>query len=471
MLTKIRSFFKFEERQTNFSKESIGGLVTFLAMSYILVVNPGIASGKFSGQEAFGIPYGGVFFATAAGAFLATLLMAFLANLPIALAPGMGVNAFFIGTIVGVHGYTWQEALALSFVGGLIFLIISLTGLRRMLVDAIPNGLKASIGAGIGFFIAMVGLRLGGIFDIDPVIVGGDYVGSNFSFILGDFSNPVVLLSMFSILIIIGLHSSKSKLSNFSFIISILTTAIVGLILGALGVSNMPELGTFDYSPLADIKDVVFVGFFNGLQTAFTSQSVLTALVLIYALLFVDIFDTTGTLVAVGKAANLEDEEGNIENIDKAMMVDAVGTLVSSTLGTPEITSYVESATGVQAGARTGFSNLIVALLFLVSIALFPVFQIFTHSSVTVGALVLVGVLMAQQLKEINWSNLSEAIPAFITIAFMIITGSIADGIAFGFITYVLVEVVRGNYKKVHPIIYASSILFILYVFVNALLI
>src|SRR5690554_1810509 len=207
MLTKIRSFFKFEERETNFRKESLGGLVTFLAMSYILVVNPGIASGRFDGI-AGGIPYGGVFFATAVGAFLATFLMAFLANLPIALAPGMGVNAFFIGTIVGIHGYTWQEALALSFVGGLLFLIISLSGLRRTLVDAIPNSLKSAIGAGIGFFIAMVGLRLGGIFDIDPVIVGGDYVGSNFSFILGDFSNPVVLLSMFSILLIIGLHSS-----------------------------------------------------------------------------------------------------------------------------------------------------------------------------------------------------------------------------------------------------------------------
>lgn len=472
MRAKISRFFKFEERQTNFRKETIGGFVTFLAMSYILVVNPGIASGLFTGQLGEGIPYGGVFFATAAGAFLATALMAFLANLPIALAPGMGVNVFFIGTIVGIHGYTWQEALALSFIGGLIFLIISLTGLRKMLVDAIPNSLKAAIGAGIGFFIALVGLRLGGLFDIIPVIDGaGSYVGNNFSFTLGNFSDPFVLLSCFSIVLILVLHSMKNKVSNFSFIISILGTAVVGLILNGMGVSGMPSFGAFDYSALADIKEVAFSGFAKGMTTAFTSQGVLTALVLIYALLFVDIFDTTGTLVAVGRAANLEDSEGNIPNIDRALTVDAIGTLVSSTLGTPEITSFVESATGVEAGAKTGYSNLVVAVLFLLSIALFPVFELFTHSSVTVGALVLVGVLMSGQLKEIKWDDLTEAIPAFITIVFMVITGSIADGIAFGFISHVVVQLARGNARKVHPILYASVLLFILYLVFNALVI
>jgi len=470
MLTKIRSFFKFEERETNFRKESLGGLVTFLAMSYILVVNPGIASGRFDNMEMLGIPYGGVFFATAVGAFIATFLMAFLANLPIALAPGMGVNAFFIGTIVGIHGYTWQEALALSFIGGLLFLIISLSGLRRTLVDAIPNSLKSAIGAGIGFFIALVGLRLTGLFSIEPVIVNGAYVGS-FSLKLGSFADPTVLLACFSIVVIIVVHNLKHKISRFSFIISILATAALGLILHYAGVANMPNLGEFDYSPLADIKDVAFVGFFEGLKTAFTSQGLLTALVLIYALLFVDIFDTTGTLVAVSRAAGLEDEDGNIPNIDQAMTVDAIGTLVSSTLGTPEITSYVESATGVEAGAKTGFSNIIVGLLFLVSIALFPIFNVFTHSAVTVGALLLVGVLMAQQLKDIDWQDLTEAIPAFVTIAFMVITGSIADGIAFGFITYTIVKVTRGEGKKVHPIIYGSAILFMLYLAAMAVMI
>lgn len=460
MLNKIRKFFDFEARGTNFRKETLGGLVTFLAMSYILVVNPGIASGRFSGQEMLGIPYGGVFFATAIGAFFATLLMAFLANLPIALAPGMGVNAFFIGTIVGVNGYTWQEALALSFIGGVIFLAISLTGLRKKLVDAIPSSLKAAIGAGIGFFIALVGLKLAGLFSVTPSL----------DFKLGDFSNPTVLLATFSIVVVFVVQCMKNKLSHFSFIISILATAALGLVLHYLGVENMPSFGKFDFSPLKDIKNVAFVGVIDGFKTVFTSQGVVTALVLIYALLFVDIFDTTGTLVAVAKAAKLEDANGNIPNIDQALTVDAVGTLISSTLGTPEITSYVESATGVEAGARTGFSSLVVGLLFLVSVALFPVFNLFTHSAVTTGALVLVGVLMAQQLKEIDWHDLTEALPAFVTILFMVVTGSIADGIALGFITYLIVKVTRGEGKSVHPIIYGSSLLFILYIIISAVM-
>lgn len=454
MLNMIRKFFQFEERKATFRKEIIGGVVTFLAMSYILVVNPGIASGQWSNNA--GIPYGGVFFATAAGAMIATLVMAFLAKLPIGLAPGMGVNAFFIGTIIGVHGYTWQEALALSFIGGLLFLIISFSGLRKKLVDAIPKDLKAAIGAGIGFFIAFVGLRLTGIF------VWNDQLA------LGDLSNPTVLLGLFSILVIIVIFSIKHKISNFAFIISILLTAGVGLILGALGVDNMPAFGEFDYAPLAEIKDVAFVGVFDGFKTVFTSHSILTSAFLIFALLFVDIFDTTGTLVAVAKSANLEDENGNIPNIEKALLADAIGTLISSTLGTPEITSYVESATGTEAGARTGFSSVIVALLFGISIALFPIFNVFTHSAVTAGALFLVGVLMAQQLKEIDWSNATSAIAAFATIAFMVVTGSVADGIAFGFISYTVIKLVKGEYKEVHPILYGSSILFIVYFVLSA---
>jgi len=458
MLTKIRSFFKFEERGTNFRAETLGGIVTFLAMSYILVVNPIIVSDQFNPN---GIPYGGVFIATAAGSFVATMLMALIANLPIALAPGMGINAFFIGTIVGIHGYTWQEALALSFIAAVIYLVITLTGIRRMLIDAIPGELKAAIGAGIGFFIAVVGLKSAGLFNI---------VGPDLAFALGNFSNPTVLLALFSIVVIVVIHNLKGNINRFSFIISILATTILGVVLGLLGVGNMPAIGSFDYSPLSSFTDVAFVGVFEGLSTVFTSQSFLTTLVLIYALLFVDIFDTVGTLVGVGRAAGLEDEEGNIYNIDRALLVDSLGTFVSSTLGTPEITPFVESATGVEAGAKTGFSSIVVAILFLVSIALFPIFQVFTHSSVTAGALVLVGILMTAQLKEIEWGNLSQAIPAFMTIIFMVVTGSIADGIAFGFIFYTIIKLVKGEAKEVHPIIYVSSALFIVYIGAMALI-
>lgn len=456
-MNKIKKFFKFEERGATFRGEIIGGIVTFLAMSYILVVNPGIASGLWSDPAIAGIPYGGVFFATVVGAFLASMVMALLANLPIALAPGMGVNAFFVGVIIGQYGYTWQEALALSFLGGVLFLIISLTPIRRMLIQAIPKDLKAAIGAGIGFFIAFVGLRLAGVFVWDGQLA------------LGDLTSPSVLLGIFSILIIFVVHALKHGISKFSFIISIVITAIVGLILGASGVGGMPSFGAFNYDAFADIKDVAFVGVFEGFKTVF-SQPIWTTLFLIFALLFVDIFDTAGTLVAVGKSANLEDEEGNLPNLDKALLADSIGTLVSSTLGTPEITSYVESTTGVEAGARTGFSTVVVALLFLVSLALFPIFSVFSHSSVTLGALVLVGVLMAQQLKEINWSDMTSAITSFVVIVGMIFTSSIADGIAFGFIVYTLIKLVRGEIKDVHPIIYGSSVLFIVYFTLMAIL-
>ena len=451
-MEKIKQFFKFEERGANFRTEILGGIVTFLAMSYILVVNPGISSGLWSDQA--GIPYGGVFFATCIGSFAATLIMALLAKLPVGLAPGMGVNAFFVGVIIGQYGYTWQEALALSFIGGLIFLLISLTPLRKTLIEAIPSSLKAAIGVGIGFFIAFVGLRLAGVFIWDPAAG---------SMALGDLTSPVVLLGLFSVVVIFVIFSLKHGISKFAFIISILVTAFVGLMLGLAGVKGMPEFGSFNYSELfADVKDVAFVGIIEGFKTVFGQPFFQTAFI-IFALLFVDIFDTAGTLVAVGKSAGLEDEEGNIPNLDKALMADSIGTLLSSTLGTPEITSYVESTTGVQAGAKTGLSAAVVAVLFLLSLALYPIFSIFSYASVTLGALVLVGVLMAQQIKEIDWSDMTDAITSFVVIVAMLFTSSIADGIAFGFITYTLIKLVRGEIKQVHPIIWGSSILFIVY--------
>lgn len=448
-MEKIKKFFKFEERGANFRNEILGGIVTFLAMSYILVVNPGISSGLWSGEA--GIPYGGVFFATCVGSVIAILIMAIFANLPIALAPGMGINAFFIGIVVGQYGYSWQEALALSFISGFVFLLISLTPLRKILVDAIPESLKAAIGVGIGFFIAFVGLRLAGIF-----VWKGEQLA------LGNLTDPSVLLGLFSILIIFVVHSLKHGISKFSFIISIIVTALIGLFLGLLGIKGMPEIANFDYSPLKDVKDVAFVGVISGFKTVF-GQPIFQSIFVIFAFLFVDFFDTTGTLIAACESGDLLDEEGNIPNLEGALMADSIGTLSSSVLGSPQITSYVESTTGIQAGAKTGFSNLIVALLFLLSIALFPIFYVFSHSSVTLGALVLVGVLMARQIKNIDWTDMTDAITSFVVIAGMLFTSSIADGIAFGFIVYTLLKLVRGEIKQVHPVIWGTSILFITY--------
>ena len=451
---KIKSFFKFEKRQTNFKSEALGGLVTFLAMSYILAVNPDIITSS-------GIPLGGAFIATALGAFIATLIMAFTANYPVALAPGMGVNAFFTYTIVLTIGYTWQEALAASFIGGLIFVAISFTPLRRKLIEAIPNGLKAAIGAGIGFFIAFVGLKNAGI------IVNDSATGVA----LGDLSQPSVLVALFGIAVVFILYNLKNKkIARFSFILAILSTAVLYAILAAVGVPGIGKIEILNYSDLGSFKET-FGGFIKGFQTMFqdtpgglaASAKLITLPVIVFALLFVDIFDTAGTLVAVTKSAGIQEEDGTIPNLDKALFADAVGTLISSALGTPEITSYVESATGVESGAKTGFANIVTAVLFLLSILLYPVMGVFFIQSVTAMALVLVGALMATQMSEIDWSDKVIAVSSFMTILGMVLTYSVADGIAFGFITYSIAMIAQGRRKEVHPLIYIFSVGFILY--------
>ncbi|NLM33801.1 MAG: NCS2 family permease [Acholeplasmataceae bacterium] len=457
MKQKISAFFKFEERKTNFRAETVGGLVTFLSMCYILAVNPSMIN-------AAKIPLGGAFIATAVGAALATIVMAFMANYPVALAPGMGVNAFFTFTICNSIGYSWQEALAASFIGGVIFLAITFTPLRKKLIDAIPQSLRAAIGAGIGLFIAFVGLKAAGVIVADPY---GTYVK------LGNLGNPKVLVALFGIVLIFVLYNLKSKVSNFSFILAILATALLYALLSLTKVIDH-KIVLHKYSDLATFKET-FGGFITGFKTffqdttlengeVFTATAKLVTLpVIIFALVFVDIFDTAGTLVAVTKAANIQDEQGNIPNLEKALFADAVGTLISSTLGTPEITSYVESSTGVESGARTGFSNLVVAALFLLSIALYPLMAIFKIQEVTAMALVLVGVLMCEQIADIDWSDKASAIACFMTILMMLLTFSIADGIAFGFISYAIAKIAQGKPKEVHPLIYIFSIGFIFY--------
>lgn len=460
-MKKIASFFKFDERKTSFKNEIVGGIVTFLAMSYILAVNPNMIS-------AAGIPLGGAFVATALGAAIATLVMAFLANYPVALAPGMGVNAFFTFTIVFGIGYTWQEALFASFLGGIIFVAITFTPLRKKLIEAIPNNLKAAIGAGIGFFIAFVGLQNAGI--ITP--------STSTSVQLGILTEPKVLIALFGIIVIFAVFNLKNKnVSRFSFIIAILATAVVYVIADLAGVKNLEEIKKLEYKDLGTFKETFFafiegaktIGkdgtrMVNGAPEVFTAGAKLATLpIVVFSLLFVDIFDTAGTLVAVTKAADLQNEEGEIENLDKALFADAVGTLISSSFGTPEITSYVESATGVESGAKTGFSNIIVAILFLLSILLYPVMGVFQIFAVTSMALVLVGVLMATQIKEIDWDDKPGAIAAFMTILGMVLTYSVADGIAFGFISYAVSMIACGQAKKVHPLVYIFSIGFIVY--------
>lgn len=449
----IKNFFKLEERGTKFSTEIVAGVTTFLAMAYILPVN------SFMLNSA-GVPLGGVFFATAVAAAIATLVMGFLANLPVALAPGMGLNAFFTYTLVFTYGLTWQASLAAVFVSGLLFFIISVTGLRKMIINSIPAGLKFAVGAGIGFFITFIGLKNAGIIVSNPAT----YVG------LGDFSHPAVLLAIFGIILVVILYSMGNK---FALILAIAGTAFVGMILGLLGIDLMPELDLtnelFTLNNVFTGAGETFFAAFSGFGDLFKHPEVFG---IIFTLLFVDFFDTAGTLMAVGNQAGLIDDEGEIIGSGKALLADSIGTMTGAILGTSNVTSYIESATGIEQGGRTGLTSVTVAILFLLSVFAYPFLSVVNgvydpaldmfFSPVTAMALVMVGALMVGQLKEIDWNDKAIVIPAFLTIIFMLLTFSIAQGIAVGFVFYPIVMIAQGRAKEVNKMMYALGVLFIL---------
>ena len=449
----IKNFFKLEERGTKFSTEIVAGVTTFLAMAYILPVN------SFMLNSA-GVPLGGVFFATAVAAAIATLVMGFLANLPVALAPGMGLNAFFTYTLVFTYGLTWQASLAAVFVSGLLFFIISITGLRKMIINSIPAGLKFAVGAGIGFFITFIGLKNAGIIVSNPAT----YVG------LGDFSHPAVLLAIFGIILVVILYSMCNK---FALILAIAGTAFVGMILGLLGIDLMPELDLtnelFTLNNVFTGAGETFFAAFSGFGDLFKHPEVFG---IIFTLLFVDFFDTAGTLMAVGNQAGLIDDEGEIIGSGKALLADSIGTMTGAILGTSNVTSYIESATGIEQGGRTGLTSVTVAILFLLSVFAYPFLSVVNgvydpaldmfFSPVTAMALVMVGALMVGQLKEIDWNDKAIVIPAFLTIIFMLLTFSIAQGIAVGFVFYPIVMIAQGRAKEVNKMMYALGVLFIL---------
>ena len=457
-MEKIKKFFKIEERGTTVRTELIGGLVTFLAMVYILAANPSILG---DGSLSDPMPVGGVFVATAIAAAVATLIMGLFANYPIALAPGMGINALVAYTIIGGtgfgFGYSWKEAMAAVFISGIIFLVISLTSIRTKIINSVPSGLKKAIGAGIGFFIAFIGLQKSGIIVGNPATLVA----------LGDLSNPAVLLALFGIALAFSLFVIKNKLSKFALIISILTTAVVGLILGLIfKVEGMPAFAG-GYKDLGSFGETFF-GFAGGLSTVFAKGDLWFV---IFSLLFLDIFDTAGTLISVAEPAGLLDEKGEMKDIDKALLADAAGTVAGSLLGTSTVTSYIESSAGIESGAKTGLSSVLVAFLFAISIFAYPIFSIFINSAaVTSMALVLVGVFMMAQLKTIEWDDKPTLAAAFIIIITMMLSYSIGNGIALGFITYVLLMVVQRRHKEVTLMMYILSVAFILYFVLNAIM-
>ena len=433
----LEKLFKLSSHKTTVKTEILAGLTTFLAMAYILAVNPGMLS-------ATGMPVQSVFLATAIASGVASILMGVLANYPVSLAPGMGVNAFFTYTVCMQFGYSWEAALAAVFVSGIVFIIISVTGLRKMIINAIPQQLKLAIGAGIGFFIAFIGMKNAGII-----------VANESTFVaLGNLTDPVVLLAIFGLALTLILIAKKVTAAVFWGLIG---TAVVGVLAGLCGIANMPQLPS---SIMQFNFEMPTLGaFMSGFGELFAHKDFI---VVIFSFLFVDFFDTAGTLVAVANRAGLVNEKGELENIERALLSDSVGTCVGAVLGTSTVTSFVESTSGVEVGGRTGLTAVTTGILFLLSIVFFPLLSVVT-SAVTAPALIVVGILMAQQLGGIDWDNFIYASTGFMAIIMMILCYSISDGIALGFITYGAVMLGSGKAKVVQPIIWILDLVFMLY--------
>lgn len=427
----ISNYFEFEENNTNFKTEIIGGITTFLTMAYILFVVPDVLSQVGMSKES-------VFVSTALSAAIGTFIMGAFAKFPMVLAPGMGLNAFFaFGVCIGMD-IPWESALAAVLVSGIIFVIVSVTGIREIVLKAIPNNLKYAVAAGIGFFIAFIGLKNAGIVVSNP----STFVA------LGDLSNKAVLLSVVGLMIIAILMARGVKTAIF---LGIVLTIISGII---IGVVDMP---TAIVSMPPSIEPTFGVAI-RHLGDVFNTKMMMV----VFTLLFMDFFDTAGTLVAVGSKIGLIKEDGSVKNGPKALLADSVATCLGAIFGTTNITSCMESLSGISVGARTGFSSVIVSGLFMVSLLFSPLLSVVT-SQITAPALVIVGSLLCSSLSEIEWNKVEFAIPGFLTMILMPLTYSIGEGIAFGFLSYVIIMIFKGEGKKVHPVMYVLGALFIVY--------
>jgi AGZA family xanthine/uracil permease-like MFS transporter len=402
-------------------------VVTFLTMSYILFVNPQILS-------LAGLPESDVAVATALAAAVATLVMGIFANYPFALAPGMGLNAYFtFGVVLGM-GVSWQVALAAVFVEGVLFLILAVSGVRTALLRAIPTSIKIATMCGIGLFLAIIGFRGAGLVTDHPETL----------VTLGDVASPVVLLSLAGLLVMAVLLSAGVR---GGILVGILT---VTLACWVFGLSPAPEsFFTLPQLPQETLLALDFSGLFTG-----------KLLLVVVAFLFVDIFDTAGTLIGVGRLAGFLDKEDELPRANRAFSADAAGTMVGALVGTSTVTSYVESATGVEEGGRTGLTSVVVAVLFLLSLFFTPI-VIAVPAAATAPALIVVGALMMRGARELEWNDLEEAVPAFLTVAAMPFTYSIANGISLGIVSFVLIKILRGKVREVHPLMLVLTLLLI----------
>ncbi len=428
----LEKFFGLKENGTSVRTELLAGLTTFMTMAYILAVNPDILG-------ATGMDKGAIFSATVLSSVIATLVMAFWAKLPFALAPGMGLNAFFAFTVVLGMGHSWQFALTAVFIEGLIFILLTVGNVRELIVNSIPMNLKHAISVGIGLFIAFLGLKNAGIIVSNPAtyLALGDIVHVS--------ENPGPLVALVTLLIMGVLLAFRVK---GALLIGILAGTLLGFPLGA---TQLPD--HFDFAPPS-----LGPGF---LQFEWTEVFTIDMLLVVFTFLFVDIFDTVGTLVGVSSKANMLDEQGRIPRVKQAFFADAIGTTVGAMLGTSTVTTYVESAAGVNEGGRTGLTALTVAILFLLALFLSPLFLMIPGVA-TAPALVIVGAMMLTPVKKIEMDDYTEAIPAFLTMIMMPLSHSISEGILFGVLSYVLLKIFSGKYRELSVTTILLALLFML---------
>ena len=422
----LRNFFKFDENQTNFNREFVAGSTTFITMAYIIFVNPQLMS-------ASGMDYGASFVGTCLAAALACFVMGLFANWPVGLAPGMGLNAFFTYTVVGEMGYSWQVALGAVFIAGLLFFLMSVTPMRKWMLESIPLNLKIAMGAGVGLFIGFIGLKSGGII----VSNGATFVS------MGDLTNPETLLAALGFLLIAAL--SVRNVPG-AIIIGVLFVTLIALSLGLVEYK-----GVLAYPP--DVSSTF-------LQLDIVGALDIAMVSVIASFLFVNLFDTAGTLLGVASRANLLDTAGEVKNLDRALKADSSSSIFGAFFGCAPVTSYVESSAGVEAGGRTGFTAVVVGVFFVVAIFFSPLASM-VPAYATSGALIYVAILMLGGMEKLDWADASELLPALIIIVMIPLTFSIANGIALGFLSYIILKLASGQAKSISTGAWFLSVIFI----------
>lgn len=445
----MEKFFHLKENGTSVSTEFMAGLTTFFAMSYIIIVNPSILSG-----DGVGMPWGGVFLATIIASIVGTLIMGLFANVPYALAPGMGLNAFFAYTVCIGLKFTWQEALAMVFLCGLVNILITVTKVRQMIIRAIPESLQHAIGGGIGLFVAYVGMLNVGFVSFDSGVPS-----------MATLNSPTLWLFLIGLLLVIVFTVLKVK---GGMLLAIVITTVIGIPMGLTTMNNSISIGEA-FGQLPQTFGALFSS--EGFGSLFSNPAKLPlVLVTIFAFSMSDVFDTLGTFIGTGRRTGIfskADEEsaesgsGFKTKMDKALFADSIATSIGAIFGTSNTTTYVESSAGIAAGGRTGLTSVIVSCCFALSIFFAPVVSA-VPSAATAGVLVVVGCMMAASLKEVQWDEISEAIPAFFASVFMALAYSISYGIAAGFITYCIVKVCKKKAGEIHPIVWIVSALFII---------